>query len=194
MSDEQKKDDQKEDDISMDDIQNQINELETEDETKENELKEEGDAQDQKDKQIEDLKNALARSMADMQNYKRRSEEDRSRFIKFANIELLKEIIPSVDNFNRSTDHLPEELKNDEWVKGVVQIHDNLLVTLEKIGVKKIKTVGEKMDPTLHEALITGPGEKDMITEEFESGFTYHESTLKAAKVKVGNGEDEKDK
>ena len=44
-----------------------------------------------------------------------------------------------------------------------------------RLGVKKMITVGEKLDPSKHEALLAGPGEKDIITEEFEAGYTFHD-------------------
>lgn len=144
--------------------------------------------EDMKEKQIAELKDALARCMADMQNFKRRSDEDRISFVKFANAELLKELLPIIDNFNRSCEHLPDTLKDDAWAKGVVHTHDDLMKALNKIGVKRIETVGQKMDPTKHEALIQGEGEKDIILEELEPGYVYNEKVLKAAKVKVGSG------
>lgn len=138
---------------------------------------------------VEELKNALARAMADLANYKRRTEEERIKFVKYANAELLRQIMPVVDNFDRSTQHLPAELKENIWAKGVVQIHDQLLKALEQLGVKKMKTVGEKLNPNLHDAVMQGSGEKDMIIEEFEPGYTLGGEVIKPAKVKVGNGE-----
>ena len=144
--------------------------------------------QDDKDRQIEELKNALARSMADLQNFKRRNEEEKVSFIKFAHIELLKNILPFVDNFDRTVLHLPENLKTDSWAKGVVHMHDDLIKTLTSMGIQKMKTVGEKLDPTKHEGLMSGPGEKDIIIEEFEAGYLMGDTIVKVAKVKVGDG------
>lgn len=141
-----------------------------------------------KDAKIEDLTSQLARAMADLQNFKRRSEEEKASFVKFANAELLKTILPILDNLDRSITHLPEELKDNEWTKGMLHIHDDLLKTFEKLGISKIKTVGEKLDPNIHEALMAGPGEKDVIVEELESGYTLFDDVIKVAKVKVGDG------
>ena len=80
--------------------------------------------------QIEELTNALARAMADLQNYKRRTEEEQGSFVKFANAELLKILLPIINNFDRSTEHMPDDLKSNDWAKGIVQIHDDLLKTL----------------------------------------------------------------
>ena len=151
------------------------------------EIKTEAETQP-KTAKIEELTNTLARAMADLQNFKRRTQEDQVRFVKFANAELLKILVPVIDNFDRSASHLPEDLKGNDWAKGVMQIHDDFLKTLEKIGVKKVQTVGQKLNPKFHEALIAGPGEKDVIIEELEPGYTFNDDVLKPAKVKVGDG------
>ncbi|MBU0705768.1 nucleotide exchange factor GrpE [Patescibacteria group bacterium] len=143
---------------------------------------------DAKDARIEELTGQLARAMADLQNFKRRNEDEKASFVKFANAELLKIILPILDNLDRSVTHLPEELKDNEWTKGMLQIHNDLLKTFEKLGIKKIKTVGEKLNPKMHEALMAGPGEKDVIVEEFEPGYTLFDDVIKVAKVKVGDG------
>ena len=167
-----------------DELQKKVEEAKKEDEQKNQEQQKSED----KDDKIEELTNALARAMADLQNYKRRTEEDQGKFVKFANAELLKVLLPIIDNFNRSAEHLPDDLKNNEWAKGVIQIHDEFLKTLEKTGVKKIKTVGEALNPNLHEGLIAGPGKKDVILEELEPGYTLNDQVIKVAKVKVGDG------
>ncbi len=136
----------------------------------------------------EELKNALARAMADLQNFKRRSEEDRGRTVRFANMDLLKALLPVLNNLQRSADHLPQELKADEWAKGVMGVHSDMQKILEKLGLKKIPTIGEALNPQMHEALMSGPGKKDRIVEEFEAGYTYHGEVISPAKVKVGDG------
>ena len=156
---------------------------------KNEEVKEAEVKKDEAQTKIEDLTASLQRCMADMQNYKRRAEEDKMRFVKFANGELLKMLLPIIDNFDRACQHLPENLKEDVWAKGVVHTHDELMKAVTKIGVKRIETVGKKLDTTKHEAVLAGPGEKDMIIEELDPGYSYHEETIKPAKVKVGNGE-----
>ena len=150
--------------------------------------------QDDKDAKIEELTGQLARAMADMQNFKRRSEEEKASFVKFANAEMLKMILPILDNLDRSVSHLPDELKDNEWAKGMRHIHADLLKTFEKLNITKVKTVGEKLDPNKHEALMAGPGEVDMIVEEFEPGYMIGDEVLKVAKVKVGDGLPESEK
>ena len=179
------------DDQKKDDSKNPVDELTAKIAEAEKADAEQSASDDKKDtsqKKIEELTAQLQICMADHLNYKRRAEEDKIRFVKFANAELLKIIIPIVDNFDRACQHLPENLKEDVWAKGVVHTHDDLMKALEKIGVKKIETVGKKLDTTKHEALLAGPGEKDIIIEELDPGYSYNDETIKAAKVKVGTG------
>lgn len=186
-----KKDDDQKDDkqVTADDLQDLIKEAEEIDEKEESEIRIQESAVDNDDGEATKLKEALARTMADFQNFKRRADEDKMRFVKFANADLLKELLPIIDNFDRACVHVPDELKEDVWAKGVVSTHDELMKALTKIGVKKTETVGQKFDPTKHDALMQAPGEKDVIVEELEPGYIYNGDTIKAAKVKVGNGE-----
>ncbi len=186
MNDDQNSDQVTHDDSQADDLNQKIKDAQAEADEKEAET-EEGEVSEEKDP-AEALKEALARSMADLQNYKRRSEQERSQFVKLANAELLKSLLPIFNNLNRSVQHLPEAMAENEWAKGVIHINTDLLKTLESLGVVKMKTVGEKLDPNQHEALMSGPGEKDLITEEFEPGYLMNGEIVKPAKVKVGDG------
>ncbi len=167
-----------------DDLQKKVDKAKAEDEAKQSEEAREADKTDE----VGQLKDQLARCMADLQNFKRRAEEDRSRFVKFANAEMLKMLLPVIDHYERAYQQTPEHLQEEPWVKGIRQTHDELLKTLIKLGVKRIPTVGQTLDPTRHEAMLSAPGEKDVILEEMDPGYTYHDEVLKPAKVKVGDG------
>lgn len=145
--------------------------------------------EDLESNELVDMKEALARCMADLQNFKRRAEEDKMKFVKFANAELLKKLLPIIDNFDRGCQQLPEELVENAWAKGIVSSHDELMKALDQIGVKKMETVGQKLDPNKHEAVMQAPGEKDTVLEEFEPGYELNGEVLKPAKVQVGSGE-----
>ena len=148
------------DDDQKDDLQQKVQRAQAEDQ--ERQANEETTAEPN----AEELKNALARALADLQNYKRRTEEDKAKFVKFANA----------------------ELKGNDWAKRVVQIDQELNKTLTGLGVKRIETVGQKLDTRQHEALMSGPGEKDVVIEEFEPGYLLNDEVIKPAKVKVGDG------
>lgn len=150
-------------------------------------LGEEQAADDSQD-EITQLKESLARAMADVENSRKRMEREKAEFAKFANAQLLNEILPCIDNLKKASDFLPEDQKDTDWCKGLSQAISLFDEALKKQGVEEIKTVGEKLDPNLHEALMQGPGEKDMITEEFEKGYSLNGQVIRFAKVKVGDG------
>lgn len=145
--------------------------------------------QDELLEQIQELTNVTKRALADLENFRRRSEQEKAEFARFANAKLFSELLPVLDNFERAMKHTPEDLKNNEWVKGITHIEKQLLETLQKLGLKKMPlAVGEKLDPARHEALLEGPGEKGAVVEELEAGYLLHNRVLKPARVKVGKG------
>lgn len=140
---------------------------------------------------IQELESQLKRIAADFDNFRKRSEDEKKDLFKLAQAKTLLELTPVLDNFRRATDHLPDQLKNDNWVTGVLYIEKQLEQIFADLGVNKIKTVGELFDPQLHEAISTEPSETveaNQIIAEIESGYTFNGSVLKPAKVKVSSG------
>lgn len=143
----------------------------------------------QAQQKIAELTEMSKRALADLANYKKRVEEEKAGFVKFANMSLILEILPVLDNFKRAFVHIPKELNENEWVKGVVQIERQLMEAFAKQGVAEIKVgKGEKLDILKHEAILQGPGEKDIILEELEKGYVFENKVIRPAKVKVGDG------
>lgn len=138
---------------------------------------------------IQDLTETAKRALADLQNYRKRVEEERSDFAAFASVTLLLEMLPILDNFTRAFSQTPEEIQKTQWFKGVLQIEQQLVGLVKRKGVTEMpSTVGKKLDIKVHEPIMTGPGEKDTIVEEFEKGYLIGEKVLRPAKVKVGDG------
>jgi molecular chaperone GrpE len=126
------------------------------------------------------------RTMADMQNLKRRQEEERKIIVSMANINLVRSLLPILDNVDRAIEHVPEGI--DEWFKGLeislTQIHK----LLEEQGLTPMITLGENFNPDLHEAVAQGPGEKNKIISELEKGYSIGDRVIRHAKVQVGDG------
>ncbi len=135
---------------------------------------------------LQDMTVVGQRALADLQNFKRRSEEEKNSFISFATGDFFMGISPAIDNLYRALE-LPK--KDETWIAGTEQTIKQLMDLLEKKGIKTIPTVGQPYDPRQHEALLTAPGEKDIILEELEKGYTLNGKVIKPARVKVGNGE-----
>ncbi|MBT7736652.1 nucleotide exchange factor GrpE [Candidatus Peregrinibacteria bacterium] len=138
-------------------------------------------------KELEQTTELAKRTMADLQNLKRRQEEERSQVIIMANAELIKACLPVLDNLKRAKEHVPEG--GEEWFKGIEMSITQLEQSFANAGLTKIEALGQPFNPDLHEALIQGPGEKDIVIEDLECGYMIGERVLRHTKVKVGNGE-----
>ncbi len=140
-------------------------------------------------KQIQDLTETAKRALADLKNYRKRVEEERGAFAQFANVALILELIPILDNFNRAFAAVPDEISKTEWFKGALLLEQQLVGIVRKQGVTEIpSSIGKPLDPKIHEAIATGPGEKDTVIEEFEKGYMLGDKVIRPAKVKVGDG------
>ena len=136
--------------------------------------------------QLAQMTQTAQRAMADLQNFKRRTEEERGELQVYANMQLLQAIFPALDNLGRAFDHIPEELADHEWVKGVQSIEENLVKALQSIGLEAVDQTGLPVDPNIHEVLMEGEGPAGEVIQVLEKGFTFKGKTIKAAKVAVG--------
>jgi molecular chaperone GrpE len=134
------------------------------------------------------MKDLAGRAQADLQNAKDRLASEAENMRKFATLSILSELLPIVDNLQRAFAHLPEELKDNDWVKGIEATEKDLMKKLSEAGIKKIESLGNPVDSEKHEVLQTGPGEKGEIIEVFEEGYECNGRILRPAKVKVGDG------
>ncbi len=139
------------------------------------------------EQELEEMTELAKRTMADMQNQKRRFDEEKKVLITIGNIDLIRSLLPIVDNLNRAKEHAPENT-DPKWLQGIEISINQLNTTLTNFGLKEISTKEEKFNPDLHEAVLQGEGEKDLILEELEKGYILGERVIRHAKVKVGTG------
>jgi molecular chaperone GrpE len=130
------------------------------------------------------------RAEADFNNYKRRAEQERSEIVQFANMALTLSLLPIVDDFERAFNTLPDNLAQLTWIDGIRLISRKLWVTLEAQGVSEVKTVGERFDPAIHEAVRQGDGAEGEVIEELQKGYRLHDRLIRPALVVVGRGEE----
>lgn len=139
---------------------------------------------------ITELENKLKYSQAELINYRKRKDEEVAGLLKFANKDLILELIPVADNFERAI-KLDDTNLNDELSKfldGFKLIYSHFTECLKKYGVEEIETVGKEFDPNVHEALMTKqdptkPNEE--ILECLLKGYTLKGKVIRAAKVVV---------
>lgn len=140
-------------------------------------------------KKAEEYLNSWKRSQADFINYKRRQSELFGELIGSANLELILEILPIYEALSLAASQVPENLKDSEWTKGVIQIKIQLENLLKKKGLEEIKSIGEKFNPEIHEAVEmveSSDKSEGEILEEAQKGYKMNGKVIKAAKVKVG--------
>lgn len=127
------------------------------------------------------------RAKADYENFKKETDKRMGDLTSFAKAGILSDLIPILDNFTKATSHVPEDQKNADWVVGVFHIQKQLEDFLANNGLEKIKTVGEKFDHNLHEAVGKKTSEqKDIIIKEVSSGYILNDKVIIPAKVIVG--------
>lgn len=136
--------------------------------------------------ELQKFKELAARAQADLQNAKMRVERERSEVGAFATEEVLRRILPTLDNFRRAFVHLPSEFEGHEWVKGLRATEQEFFRQLEAVGLKRMSSADSLVDPSKHEVLMTGPGEAGKILEVFEEGYELNGKVLRPAKVRVG--------
>ncbi|MFA6594214.1 MAG: nucleotide exchange factor GrpE [Candidatus Buchananbacteria bacterium] len=128
------------------------------------------------------------RAKADYLNLKKDEEKKAKETFEWANAAFMSEILPVYSHFKLALQHIPEDQKKLPWVEGVIFIQKTFQDFLKKYQIKEIKTVGEKFDPNLHEALTHEEKdgyEADVIFEEVAPGYLLDGKVLLPAKVKV---------
>jgi molecular chaperone GrpE len=138
---------------------------------------------------VDDLTAQLQRERADSMNLRRRTEEEKAALSGHFKASVIKDLLPFLDTFEKSFDHLPEteDVKAVEWIKGLIGTKKVLDSQLDKLGFKKITTVGEPFNPQLHEAVAMEDegGDTELVSEELQSGYMLGDQVIRPAYVKV---------
>jgi molecular chaperone GrpE len=141
--------------------------------------------------QVGELTEALQRERADSLNIRRRHDEQIASLKDLVKVGVIEDLLPVIDNFERALKHVPKDLENNDYVKGVSGVVKQFEDTLQQMGVEKIKTVGEQFDPNLHEAVGVEGDENElsagteMVSEELQSGYKLNDVIIRHAMVKV---------
>ena len=145
-------------------------------------------------KQVDQYKDLLLRKAAEFDNYKRRIESETTNIFKYATESLVEDLLPVLDDFERSLKHRKESKDNDALVKGIELIYQKLVKVLEGRGVKTFDTVGKEFSVEYHDALMQIPRTDvpyHTILEEVEKGYTLNDKVIRHAKVVVSSTPDE---
>lgn len=152
------------------------------------------DKKDEKIKELElinkELENKLLLSQADAINYRKRKDEEMTRMLKFCNEDLVKELLPIIDTFERAIDMDDDNLEDEvsKFLSGFKMMYCNLISILESYGVKAIDGANKPFDPTYHQAVMTETNdsfEPGIIIEVLQKGYLLKDKVIRPAMVKV---------
>lgn len=137
-----------------------------------------------------DWKALYALTLADFDNYKKRAARDREDTYRYAEADILKDVLPAVDNLALALSNATEK-KDDPFVKGVQLVYDNLLKSLKDHGAEPFDSVGLALDTEKMEAIATLPSEEveeGKVSIESKKGWMLKGKVLRAAQVVVSAG------
>jgi len=138
--------------------------------------------------QVKDWQDKLLRKAAEFENYKRRSENDQFNLINYAAESFIIKLLPIVDDFERSMEHIDDIDNNTAVKEGIKLVYEKLLKLLNEQGVKKMLTKGEPFNVDFHDALMQRKDDSvpsHTVLEEVESGYMYRDKVIRHAKVIV---------
>jgi molecular chaperone GrpE len=129
------------------------------------------------------------RARAEFANYKKRSEAERSQLVFLTGVKIVEKMLPVIDDFDRAISNLPDDLKDNGWIDGVLMTRRKLIGLLEDEGVTPISVnPGDAFDPAIHEAVTHEESEAfaaGQIIAELQKGYRIDERMLRPALVRV---------
>lgn len=154
----------------------------------EEELKEMQEALERSEEEKQNYIDRLQRLQADFSNYKKRVGKEKKKLKQNATKELVSELLPVLDNFERALTSSKQDKDMSDLIEGLEMVSRQLYDALKKEGLEIIPTVGEEFDPKLHEAVMKVESEdyeSGIITEELQKGYLFNDKVLRPAMVKV---------
>ena len=148
----------------------------------------------QLENEIADLKDKLLRKAAEFENYKRRTENDQLNLLKYSAESFIVKLLPVVDDFERSIDHMDSATDVKSIKEGVMLIYNKLMKILSEQGVEKIEAIGKPFDVEYHEAMLQRKAENvepHTVLDEIEKGYMYKDKVIRHSKVIVSEDLDE---
>ena len=143
----------------------------------------------------------LQRLQAEFDNYRKRTDKEKEELVKFANTELVRKLLDTIDNLGWALNN--KEADKENLIKGVEMTYLKMLSMLENDGLKKIEASGAEFNPELHEILLKEESNKEsnentntakeIVVEELQRGYTFHGKVIRPSMVKVGLNKEKKD-
>lgn len=138
--------------------------------------------------QVKELQDKVLRKSAEFENYKRRTENDQFNLLNYAAESFITKLLPIVDDFERSMDHIDDLGESNSVKDGIKLVYEKLQKLLQEQGVKKVQSKGEPFNVDYHDALMQRKDDSvppHTVLEEIESGYLYRDKVIRHAKVIV---------
>jgi len=148
-------------------------------------------------KEVLEYKDKWIRALADYDNLKKRAQKEKQDFLKFANQFLIVELFPIMDSFDSAILSIEKSNDKESFLKGIKMLQKEFHRVLEVNGLKRIKSIGEKFDPNMHQAeeeVVTDKYPEGFVAEEIRSGYTLSDRLLRPAIVKVSKKKNREEK
>jgi molecular chaperone GrpE len=140
------------------------------------------------DAAMQELTADLQRVQAEFINYKQRTQEEKQQLSQFSKSQVIKDLLPVIDDLERALGHTPEDLQENKWAQGVQKVYTRLQTQLQKLGVTKIKALNQPFDPEFHEAVqVEGDGDAQTVSDVLQNGYMLDSLIIRHATVKVRN-------
>ena len=136
--------------------------------------------------QYEDLQQQYLRLQADFENFRRRTRQERDGLLLQGTTDMIKVLLPVVDNFERALATVQEE---DSYGAGIQMIYRQLRQVLQENGLQQIEALGKPFDPCFHEAIGSveaEDGQKGLVVNEVQKGYLCQDKLLRPSIVQVG--------
>lgn len=148
---------------------------------------------EEKEKESQENYDRWLRSVAELENYKKRMAKEKMELSKYANEQLIKEILPIVDNLERAIEHSSNPNGSKALDDGIKMTAKQLITVLGKFGIKCIEALNEPFDPNYHEAIMqleSQKHEENIVLKELEKGYILHDRVIRPSRVAISKTPD----
>ena len=138
--------------------------------------------------ELESKNDLLLRTAAEFDNFKKRTERERLSVAEFAKANIIKELLPILDNIDRA--EMLEDKSSEDYIKGIEMIVKQFAALGEKLGIVELAHQGDAFDPNCHEAVMHVEDEnlgENVIAEVLQKGYKIGDTVIRPAMVKVAN-------
>lgn len=149
--------------------------------------KKENAVQEQLEKELKEVKEQLLRTAAEFDNYKKRTERDRISSLEYAKAQMIKPLLPILDNIDRANTYEPGSA---DYAKGIEMIVKQFCDLSTQLGITVIGAVGESFDPNVHEAVMHIEDEalgENIVAQVLQKGYKLGDAVIRTAMVQVAN-------